>query len=402
MARGINGKLSSLIALSARGFVRVNQRSSTTQLNVNRHYFLRPMSTSMRERNAAKALCTKDIFPKVQLHIHIDGAVRHETLWRIARKKGIPLPGRTLPEFVETFRNQKRRDFATFLSNFDLILPIIRGDQDVISQVAYELCEDQAREGVRYFEARYCPHFLASPSRSSGDDVIVSPRDVVVAVNDGIRRGCRDYGVKGRTILCMIRAFPEYSQEVIELSKEFFNDTVVGIDLAGDENAPWAREHEDAYRIARELGIHRTVHAGELGPADNVRFAIEQLGAERIGHGYRITENRDVYEMVREKFIHLELCPTSSIQTGAWSGSLEDHCTMKFFKDGLNMGLNTDDPTIFCNTMTCEYQIARDHFGMTDRQLADMTMNAARASFLPEDEKKELVRELQAEFDSRL
>ncbi|XP_041468981.1 adenosine deaminase-like [Lytechinus variegatus] len=401
MAGGINFRVI-MSPLSAAG---ICYRREGSVRNIMDHICRRHHGTNSR-RDAGTDSSSLRTFPKVQLHIHLDGAVRHDTLWRAARKKGLCGPANTFHEFVDLVRCSKG-DLVSFLSSFDTILPIIAGDRELISQIAYELCEDQANEGVVYFEARYCPHYMSSsfstPSSRKNSvvkDDYLTPRDVVMAVNDGMRRGCRQFNVKGRTLLCLIRPCPEFSHEMVELSHEFLNDTVVGIDMAGDEDAPCTKEHIDAFKLAADLGLHRTVHAGELGPAENVRFAVEELGAERIGHGYQIYQDLDVYKMIRDRFVHLELCPTSSIYTGACKGRLSDHIAKRFEKDGFNIGINTDDPTLLSNTMESEFELAKRYFDFNDGQLKNMTMNAARASFLPESEKTHLIQELQTKFDA--
>eukprot|EP00057_Strongylocentrotus_purpuratus_P031699 XP_785367.3 PREDICTED: adenosine deaminase [Strongylocentrotus purpuratus] len=401
MAGGINFRVI-MSPLSAAG-IRYRKNGFATNIM---SYICRRHHGTITKEDAGTGLSPLRTFPKVQLHIHLDGAVRHSTLWQAARKKGLCGPANSFPEFVDLIRCSKG-DLASFLSSFDRILPIIAGDRELISQIAYELCEDQAKEGVVYFEARYSPHFMSSSfttpnsrGKSVIRDDIMTPRDVVMAVNDGIRKGCQEFKVNGRTILCMIRPCPEFSNEVVELSHEFLNDTVVGVDMAGDEDASCTKQHIDAFRLAGDLGLHRTVHAGELGPAENVRFAVEQLGAERIGHGYQIYQDPDIYKMIRDRFIHLELCPTSSIYTGAWKGKLSDHIAKRFAKDGFNIGINTDDPTLLLNTMESEFQLAKTYFDFTDSQMKNMTLNAAQSCFLPDKEKTSLVKELQAKFDT--
>lgn len=348
------------------------------------------------------AAYTDKTFPKVELHLHLEGAIRPRTVWEIAQKRGVNVGVTSLEDLERELVGWETGDLATFLEEFTKFMPAVIGDREVIKRISYELCEDLANQGVVYFETRYSPQLFAnSPGIErvfGGPEGDVTPRDVVRMVNEGIREGSRDFGIQGRTILCMLREKPEWSPQVLQLCKEFHNDTVVGIDLANNEAIDLYKEHIEAFKGAAEAGIHRTCHAGESGPASSVRTAVEVMGAERIGHGYHIIDDDSVLKLVKDKCIHLEVCPTSSTRTGALKPDFDKHCAKRFLREGLNISINTDDPTIFGTWMTKEFGIARNHFGMDDKALATMTLNSARACFLPQDEKMALVSELNNKF----
>ncbi|GCB74099.1 hypothetical protein scyTo_0003186 [Scyliorhinus torazame] len=195
-------------------------------------------------------------------------------------------------------------------------MPVIAGDREAIQQIAYELVEDKAQEGIVYLEARCNPHYLANCNVHPipwGQTENVSPDEFVNLVNmsPGFRRGQCDFGIKVRLILCCIRHMQEWSPEIVELCTKCQNDGVVGIDRAGDEltNAEVHPGHMKAYEMAVKCGIHRTVHAGEVGPPKVVHEALDILKAERIGHGYATIKDPELYMEILQKEIHIEACP---------------------------------------------------------------------------------------------
>ncbi|XP_064410479.1 adenosine deaminase-like isoform X1 [Latimeria chalumnae] len=187
-----------------------------------------------------------------------------------------------------------------------------------------------------------------------------------------------------------------WSLEVVELCKKYHKDGVVGIDLAGDESLACESlpEHVIAYEEAFKNGIHRTVHAGEVGPPKVVREAIELLKAERIGHGYRTLEDQELYKELLKKKIHFETCPISSRLTGACKPDFTKHPVIRLKEDKANFSLNTDDPLIFQSTLYTDYEVAEKYMNFTEEDFMKVNLNAARSCFLPPEEKEELIRKL--------
>ncbi|XP_036680778.1 adenosine deaminase isoform X5 [Balaenoptera musculus] len=272
-----------------------------------------------------------------------------------------------------------------------------RGCREAIKRTAYEFVETKAKEGVVYVEVRYSPHLLANSNvepipwnQAEGD---LTPDEVVRLVGQGLQDGERDFGVKVRSILCCMRHQPSWSPEVVELCKKYRQQTVVAIDLAGDESIQGSSlfpEHVKAYAEAVESGIHRTVHAGEVGSAQVVREAVDTLKTERLGHGYHTLEDPVLYNRLRQENMHFEVCPWSSYLTGAWKPGTE-HAVVRFKNDQANYSLNTDDPLIFKSTLDTDYQMTKQDMGFTEEEFKRLNVNAAKSSFLPEDEKRELL-----------
>ncbi|KAI1233339.1 hypothetical protein IHE44_0004511 [Lamprotornis superbus] len=348
------------------------------------------------------------------------------------RKRGIPLPGDTVEELMKYVSYDTPLTLPKFLEKFNYYMPAIAGDREAVKRIAYEFVETKAKEGVAYVEVRYSPHLLANSGvapipwgQAEGD---LTPDEVVQLVNQGLKDGERDFHIKARSILCCMRHMPSWSPEVVELCKKYQNDSVVAVDLAGDETLTVEdySEHKKAYEEAVRSGIHRTVHAGEAGPAAMVKEvqgaltrgregwgvmcpapgreaaspphshskAVYVLKAERVGHGYHVVEDPELYKELLKIKMHFEACPWSSYLTGACSPDFTKHPVIQFKKDHANYSLNTDDPLIFNSTIDKDYGIVKEHMGFTDEEFKRVNINAAQSSFLPEKEKQELLNKL--------
>ncbi|KAJ6224732.1 hypothetical protein RDWZM_003277 [Blomia tropicalis] len=239
------------------------------------------------------------------------------------------------------------------------------GDLPTIERIAYELAEDQAAQNVIYFEVRYSPHFLSNTIAHffvnepvPTDSVLaVTPDDTIGAVVRGLRRGEKDFGIKSRIILCSITGLVGWCSEVVQMAQRWSSQGVVAIDIAGDESS-YTAEEVSAFERAKQLGIHRTVHSGEMGPPSNVEYAVKRLFAERIGHGYHVIQDRSIYDMCRKMDIHFETCPYSSYLTGSVPKHLKQHHPIVTFAlDNVNFSINKDDPTQTASTLDKEYHL---------------------------------------------
>uniref|UniRef100_A0A452GAR8 Adenosine deaminase n=1 Tax=Capra hircus TaxID=9925 RepID=A0A452GAR8_CAPHI len=335
--------------------------------------------------------------PPVELHVHLDGAIKPETILYYGRKRGIALPADTPEGLQNIIGMDKPLSLPDFLAKFNYYMPAIAGCREAVKRIAYEFMEMKAKEGVVYVEVRYSPHLLANSkvepipwNQAEGD---LTPDEVVSLVSQGLQEGERDFGVKVRSILCCMRHQPSWSPEVVELCKKYREQTVVAIDLAGDETIKGSSlfpGHVEAYTEAVKSGVHRTVHAGEVGPATVVKEAVDTLKTERLGHGYHTLEDAALYNRLLQENMHFEVCPWSSYLTGAWKPDTE-HPVVRFKNDQANYSLNTDDPLIFKSTLDTDYQMTKRDMSFTEEEFKRLNINAAKSSFLPEDEKKELL-----------
>ncbi|KAK6308371.1 hypothetical protein J4Q44_G00216420 [Coregonus suidteri] len=338
--------------------------------------------------------------PKIELHVHLDGAIRVETILDVAERRGITLPACTVKEMTHICVVHQPATLTEFLGKFAEYMHVIAGDREAIKRIAYEFVEDKAKEGVIYVEVRYSPHYLANTdvepipwNQKEGD---LSPDEVVRLVNQGLTEGEKAFNIKARSILCCMRHMPSWSMDVVQLCKKYKEDGVVAIDLAGDEslNCEAYPGHRMAYEEAERCGIHRTVHAGEVGPASVVKEAVEVLKAERVGHGYNTLEDQVLYKQLLEQNMHFEVCPISSKLTGACDPDFTKHPVITFRKDKANYSLNTDDPLIFNSTLHLDYSTAQKYMGFTEEEFKRLNINSANSSFLPKKEKKDLVNKL--------
>ncbi|XP_002740351.1 adenosine deaminase-like [Saccoglossus kowalevskii] len=329
----------------------------------------------------------------VELHVHLDGSAKSSTVWDLGQKKGINLPGKNFEEFKDYVTSLEASNLPKILSTFGVFMPTLAGDGEAIKRIAYELCEYEAKQGVAYFEARYSPHLLANCDVSlewgqkAGQ---LRPRDVVEYVNKGLQEGCRDFGIKGNTILCCIRHKPEWSAEVLTLCREFQDNPNVGIDIAAYECVPSDPLHIQIYQEAARCGVHRTAHAGESTSSESVLEAIDKMSVDRIGHGYKVLEDDQLYERVKSLNTHFEVSLTSSYYTGVCQDYV-NHPVKRFAMDDVNFSLSTDDPGIFLNTLDDEFSIAYNKLGLNEMQMTKLTFNAAKSSFLPPGEKQDLL-----------
>ena len=246
--------------------------------------------------------------PKVELHCHLDGCLRPESMLEVADQDRISLPLNNVAELDSFLRiGKKRGTLEDYLKRFDITLSVMQTPES-LTRFAYELIEDVARENVRYLEVRYSPILHTKHG--------MTLEEAVESVLLGLKNGEKDFGVKSGIIVCGIRSIsPAISLKLADLSVQYKNRGVVGFDLAGaEENFP-AKEHREAFYLIRNNNINATIHAGEAyGPA-SIHQAIHQCGANRIGHGTRLKEDKDLMQFVNDHRIPLEICLTSNWQT---------------------------------------------------------------------------------------
>jgi adenosine deaminase len=341
---------------------------------------------SDRERASAIASLRAQLhaLPKVDLHRHLEGSLRLDTLSEIAQEHGIDLPSydiERLRPFVTVTDDEP--DFHSFLQKFSLLRRFYT-TQAAIERVAYEAVADAATDNIKYLELRFNPVALA---RVQG----FSLAEVTTWVCNAVARAQRDYEVHTSLILQIGRdESVETASRIIDVAVAHRDQGVVGLDLAGDEVGYPAYVFAEAFRRGRKEGLNITVHAGEAGRAENVREAIELLGAQRIGHGVRAIEDSSVLELIRERGVTLEVCPTSNLQTGVVS-RFDTHPLPDLLALRLRVTINTDDPSISDTTLTDEYVVAVAAMGITLEQLKHTIVMAAEGAFQPPDERDRLV-----------
>jgi len=321
--------------------------------------------------------------PKIDLHRHLEGSLRLQTLADIAEKNGFDLPSYAIEDlrpFVTV--TDEPPDFHRFLAKFEFLRRFYPS-REAVQRVAYEAVDDAAEDNVKYLELRFNPVALA---RAQG-----FPLEAVVDwVCEAVARAQEDRDITANLIVQIGREEDiETAWALANLAIRYRDRGIVGLDLAGDEKRYPARPFRDVFRYARDEGLHVTIHAGEAGGPQNVAEAVEELGAERVGHGVRSVEDSSVLRLLRERSVTLEVCPTSNIQTGIverlWHHPLPDLLALR-----IPVSINTDDPSVSDTTLTDEYRIAMAAMRVSLDQIKESIVTAAEASFQPAEDRQQL------------
>ena len=341
--------------------------------------------TSLRSKLSA--------LPKVDLHRHLEGSLRLQTLADFAQEHGIDLPSYDI-EYLRPFATvtDDEHDYHCFLEKFRFLRRFYP-TQAAVERVAYEAVADAAADNIRYLELRFNPVALSRVQGFRFDQV-------TTWVCDAVARARRDQGVHAALILQIGREESlETASEIAEVALAHRDTGVVGIDLAGDETEYPARRFSRIFRRAREEGLGVTVHAGEARGAESIGEAIEMLNAQRIGHGVNVIENADIVRLARRREVTFEVCPTSNLQTRA-VGSLALHPLPDMLNLGLRVTVNTDDPSLCDTTLTDEYVVAVLEMGMTPGQVKSTILTAIEGSFQPPDERQRMAEWFQRELEA--
>lgn len=330
--------------------------------------------------------------PKVELHRHLEGSLRLTTMLDVARLHGVTVPASmfNLSGLVQV-QDKDPMTFSNFLDKFKT-LRLFYKSPDVINRVTQEAIEDAAKDNVRYMELRFTPVAL---SRAEGFPL----HDVMDWVITSAKAAAEKYKIKVGLIASVNRhESHELAEQVAWLAADHIKDGMVGMDLAGNEAEFKSEPFYDLFKEAKQAGLHVTIHAGEWGPAENIREAILKLGAERIGHGVRVLEDETVVALAKERNTVFEVCMTSNYQSGVVK-SLSEHPLARMAAVGLNVTVNTDDPSVSRITLSHEYQHACEDLKLPISALKQSVLSAAQASFLKDDEKAKMVNALKKELN---
>ena len=329
--------------------------------------------------------------PKAELHCHLDGSLRPETMLDLAAEHDIVLPREDPAELRAYMCADNVSDLADYLHRFDTTISILQ-TAAALERVAYELVEDASRDGVRYIEVRNAPHLNVHRG--------LTVDEVIDATTRGLARGEREFGTVARFITCSLRHWdPARSLEAAEAAVRHRGSGVVGFDLAGAEVGYSATDHAAAFAYAREHFLQLTCHAGEAAGPPSIEAALFDCNATRIGHGVRSEEEPALLDYIRDTGITLEMCPTSNEQTHAVR-AYERHPLKRYLDSGVRVTINTDSRLISGVTLTQEYTRAVNELGLDIPDLCRCVMNACEASFLPFAERADLIANVRAELES--
>jgi adenosine deaminase len=322
-------------------------------------------------------------FPLVDLHRHLDGNVRLQTILDLGKKHNLKLPAwdlESLRPFVQVTEAQP--GIMAFIERFKWMTGILV-DYEACSRISYENMIDAKAEGIDYIELRFSPLFMA---QAHGLDT----ERVVAAVIEGVRQGEAETGIKANLIGILSRHFgPREAMHELDALLAHKTD-FVGLDLAGDEANFPGDLFVDHFRIARDAGWQITVHGGEAAGAESIWQAIQGLGAVRIGHATRAMDDPELIRYMVEHRIGVEANLTSNVQTSTVA-SYADHPAKAMVEAGVLVTINTDDPGISNITLPYEYEVAAPKAGFTTEQIHQVQKNALELAFLSEQEKRALI-----------
>jgi aminodeoxyfutalosine deaminase len=340
----------------------------------------RPITQSPNDLNAFIAA-----LPKVELHLHLEGSIRPQTLSELAEGKSW-LKGKVAHWIGERTRESYRYgSFPNFLVAFGLVSLLLEGPQDY-ALVTTRLMEWLAEQKVRYAEITLSVGVILWKKQS----VEATFEAIVTAAAEAEKR-C---GVSVAWIFDGVRQFGvDHVRQVLGFAGRFRSHGVVAFGIGGDELRGPAALFADLYREAREMGLHVTAHAGEAAGPESIRDAVELLGAERIGHGLTAAQDPAVMALLRERRVTLEVCPTSNVSTGLLA-RFQDHPLPQFLDAGLSVTLNSDDPAMFGTSLQREFELAAARFQLSPRQIGGLDEEAIRAAFLPAHRRQALLTEL--------
>ena len=327
--------------------------------------------------------------PKAELHCHLDGSVRPETMLELAQEYGQSMPADDPDALREHMVVKDAHNLEEYLERFAITLSVMQR-AEAIERIAYELAADASRDGVRYLEARYAPVLNTTEGLSLDEAVEAAAR--------GLTRAQREYDVVARIIVCGLRHLePAVSLRLAKLAVAHRERGVVGFDLAGGERGHPASAHADAFAYARQHNLAVTVHAGEGDGADSVRQAVHLCGADRLGHATRLIEDEALTSYVNDRRIALEVCLTSNVQTHA-TESFDAHPVRRYFDRGMNVVLNTDNRLMSGTTLTDEYLLAAQHHGFSFDELSAIALNGFASAFIPWEARLALMDRARAEI----
>lgn len=325
--------------------------------------------------------------PKVELHVHLEGAIRPETLLRLARRNGITLPVRRPEDFADWYRFT---DFPHFVEVYLTLSGAIRTARD-IHEVARDFLLEQARQNILYSEVTYTAQTIHAATGIGFAEQMAAIR----AARDEVQQS---HDVSLRLIIDIPRnlSTPAESRRTAEWVAAAHGDGLVAaLGLGGYEVGYPPEAFADAFAIAREAGVPSVIHAGETGGPESISGALDALHAVRIGHGTACARDPALMERLRESQVMLEVCPSSNLCLGVVP-SMAAHPLPLMLSAGLNVCIGSDDPPLFNTTLTGEYRVLNRTFGYGAAFFRDQNRRAAMASLLTEVEKQRLLARLEA------
>jgi adenosine deaminase len=328
--------------------------------------------------------------PKVELHVHLEGSIRPETVLKLAERHGIDLPAKDVDGLREWYTF---RDFPHFVTVYVAVSKCVKTAEDV-ELIAREFLEGQKAQNVLHSEVTYTASTI---EKYNG----IPWEDQLAALRRAIQYGEEELGVSMRLILDIVRGenTPERAMQVAEWAVGA-RDVVCALGLAGIERSVPAANYKAAFDYAHANGLPVLPHAGETVGPESVREVLDVCNPVRIGHGVRAIDDMKLVAELRDRQIPIEVCPTSNVCIGVYP-TFESHPLPRLMDEGVIVTINSDDPPMFSTTLTDEFYKAAQTFDFSEDILWSLTLNAANAALLPDDKKRELIRRLRDEWPER-
>ncbi len=334
-------------------------------------------------------------FPKIDLHLHLDGSFRPETVWELVNEQNVPMPVGTLENYIAWMDEHAHSGSVNeFLEMFAAPLQVMQDEKSII-RITKELVEDIAKQGLVYAEIRFAPQLHTNKG--------LSQRQAIEAVLEGARIGMEENpSIKIGIICCMMCQGAETvnwdaNMETATIVHEYLDKGVVCLDLAGAEGFVPLSNFALLFQVAKDLGTPLICHAGDSQDWVTVKDAIE-MGARRIGHGHHVYENPELSRYCADHEIALEICPTSNIQCQTRK-TFELHPAYNLYMLGVPVTINTDNMTMSDTTLDDEYDHCLKEMGFSYEDLILMNINSAKYSFMSKEDKERILKELEKCLD---
>ncbi len=329
-------------------------------------------------------------FPKLDLHLHLDGSMLPASAWEMAKERGVKMPADNLEDFKKFIVvTTDCRDVNEYLEKFELPLQIMQ-DKEAITRTAKELVLLLASQGLVYAEIRFAPQLHMRKG--------LTQDDAIEAVLEGVKLGMEEAKSIEIGVICCAMSVgletvnKEENLETIRATKRYLGKGVVAADLAGAEGIVPLKNFHYVFDLARELGVPFTCHAGDSDGPQTAWDALE-FGTKRIGHGHKVYDDKELIKKCIEDNVTLEICPTSNIQCQS-QPSYAEHPAKKLLDMGVRVTINTDNMVLSDIDLDKEYDHCLNDMGFEYNDLIKMNINSVEAAFMPEEKKKPIIDKL--------
>ncbi len=321
--------------------------------------------------------------PKAHLHLHFTGSMRHSTLIELAREQGLHLPDALEEDWPPRLRATDERGWFRFQRLYDIARSVL-GRPEHVYRLLRETARDEAAAGSRWLEIQVDPSGYAQ--RFGG---LTATLELVL---DGAERAARDAGIGIAVVVAANRTrHPLDANTLARLAAQYSDRGVVGFGLSNDERRGEARDFERAFRIAKRAGLLAVPHGGELLGPRSVAQCVDDLGADRVGHGVRAAEDQRLMQRLADRQICCEVCPTSNVGLGV-AERAADVPVRRLFDAGVPIALGSDDPLLFGARLLRQYELARETYGFRDAEIAELARQSVRSSAAPDSVRKDLMK----------